>query len=46
MTRELERLLRIRTLAEMRRDLIVIMITQSRLGRLALAVLEGTVARG
>jgi hypothetical protein len=46
MTSALERLVRIRTLAEMRRDLVVIMIIQTRLGRLALAVLEGTVARG
>jgi hypothetical protein len=45
-TRELERLIRVLRLAEMRRDLLVITVVQSRVGRLAYAALEGVVARG
>jgi hypothetical protein len=45
-TRERERLIRLWRLAEMRRDLIAMMVAQSRVGRLTYAVLEGAVARG
>ena len=45
-TREYERLIRLWRLAEMRRDLIAMVVIQSRVGRLAYAVLEGAVARG
>jgi hypothetical protein len=45
-TRELERLIRLLRLAEMRRDLIAIIVVQSRVGRLTYAVLEGAAARG
>lgn len=46
MTREFDRLIRLLRLAEMRRDLIAIIVVQSRVGRLTYAVLEGAVARG
>lgn len=46
MTREYERLIRLWRLAEMRRDLIVMIVIQSRVGRLTYAVLEGAVVRG
>ncbi|MDO8485583.1 MAG: hypothetical protein Q7S35_11655 [Candidatus Limnocylindrales bacterium] len=46
MTREFERLIRLLRLAEMRRDLIAIIVVQSRVGRLTYAALEGAVARG
>lgn len=46
MTREFERLIRLWRLAEMRRDLIAILMIQSRVGRLMHAALEGAVARG
>ncbi len=46
MTREFERLTRLLRLAEMRRDLIAIIVVQSRVGRLTSAALEGIVARG
>jgi hypothetical protein len=46
MSREFERLVRVWRLAEMRRDLIAIVIIQSRVGRLAYTVLEGAAARG
>lgn len=46
MTRELERLIRLLRLAEMRRDLIAIIVVRSRVGRLTYAALEGVVARG
>lgn len=46
MTREYERLIRVWRLAEMRRDLIAIIVVQSRIGRLTYAVVEGAVARG
>jgi hypothetical protein len=46
MTREYERLIRLWRLAEMRRDLIAIIVVQSRLGRLTYALLEGAAARG
>ncbi len=46
MTREFERLIRLLRLAETRRDLIAIIVVQSRVGRLAHTVLEGAVARG
>ncbi|MEA2608405.1 MAG: hypothetical protein QOJ75_648 [Chloroflexota bacterium] len=44
-TREYERLIRIWHVAELRRDLIAIIVIQSRVGRLTYAFLE-TVARG
>lgn len=46
MTREYERLIRIWRLAETRRDLIAIMVVQTRIGRLAWAIFEGTAFRG
>lgn len=46
MTRELERLIRLWRLAEMRRDLIAMIAVQSRVGRLMTPLLEGAVARG
>jgi len=46
MIREYERLIRIRRLAETRRDLIAIVVVQTRIGRLTRAFLEGAVARG
>jgi len=46
MIREYERLIRIWRLAETRRDLIAIMVVQTRIGRLTQALLEGAVARG
>jgi hypothetical protein len=45
-TREYERLIRLWRLAEMRRDLVAILVLQSRLGRLTHALLEGAAARG
>ncbi len=45
MTREYERLIRLWRLAEMRRDLIAMVVIQSRVGRLAYVVLEAA-ARG
>lgn len=46
MTRELERLIRLLRLAEMRRDLLAITVVQSRVGRLTYAALQGAIARG
>jgi hypothetical protein len=46
MSRQFERLIRVWRLAETRRDLIAVLIIQSRIGRVAYAVLEGAVARG
>ena len=46
MTREFERLIRLWRHTEMRRDLIAMIVVQSRVGRLTYAVLEGAVARG
>jgi hypothetical protein len=46
MNREYERLIRIWRLAETRRDLIAIMVVQTRIGRLTRAFVEGAVARG
>ena len=46
MIREYERLIRIWRLAETRRDLIAIMVVQTRIGRLTRAFVEGAVARG
>jgi hypothetical protein len=46
MTREYERLIRLLRLAEMRRDLIAMVVVQSRVGRLTSAALEAAVARG
>jgi len=46
MTREFEQLIRIWRLAETRRDLIAIIVVQTRIGRLTRAFLEGAVARG
>ena len=46
MIREYERLVRIWRLAEARRDLIAILVVQTRIGRLTQAFLEGAVARG
>ena len=46
MTREYERLVRLWHLAEMRRDLITMMVVQSRVGRLTYRAVEGAVARG
>jgi hypothetical protein len=45
-TREYERLIRLWHLAEMRRDLIAIIVLQSRVGRLTYSVLEGAAVRG
>lgn len=45
-TRELERLIRLLHLAQMRRDRLANTVVQSRVGRLTYAVLEGAVARG
>jgi hypothetical protein len=45
-TREFERLMRLWRLAEVRRDLVVMMVVQSRIGRLTYAAIEGAVARG
>ena len=45
-TREQERLIRLWRLAESRRDLIAIVVLQSRIGRLAYSVLEGAASRG
>ncbi len=46
MTRELERLIRLLRLAQMRRDLLAITVVHSRIGRLAYSMLEGAVVRG
>ena len=46
MTREHDRLIRILRLAEWRRDLVAVIVVQSRIGRLAFALIEGAVARG
>ncbi len=46
MTREFERLIRLLRLAETRRDLIAMIVVQSRVGRLMHAALEGAAARG
>jgi hypothetical protein len=46
MNGEYERLIRILHLAEVRRDLIAIKVVQTRVGRVARAVVEGAVARG
>jgi hypothetical protein len=46
MNHEYERLVRIWRLALTRRDLIAIVVVQTRLGRLTRAFLEGAVARG
>lgn len=46
MTREYERLVRLWRLAEMRRDLVTVIVVQSRVGRHAIALLEGAAARG
>jgi hypothetical protein len=46
MSTEFERLFRVWRLAEMRRDLIAMVVIQSRIGRLTFALLEGAVARG
>jgi len=46
MTRERERLIRLWRLAETRRDLIAMIVVQSRVGRLMYAALEGAVAHG
>jgi hypothetical protein len=45
-TREQERLIRIWHLAEARRDLVAIIVIQSRVGRLTRTLVEGAVARG
>ena len=45
-TRELERLIRLLHLAQMRRDRLAITVVQSRVGRLTYAALEGMAARG
>jgi hypothetical protein len=45
-TRELERLIRLLRLAEMRRDLLAIAVVQSRVGRFTYAALEGMAAGG
>ena len=45
MTRRQEQLIRLWQLAEMRRDLIAMVVLQSRIGRLAYVVLEAA-ARG
>ena len=45
-TRELDRLTRLLRLAEMRRDMIAMIVVQSRVGRLESAFLKGAVARG
>jgi hypothetical protein len=45
-TRELERLIRLLRLAQMRRDLLAITVVQSRVGRQTYALLQGAVARG
>jgi hypothetical protein len=45
-TRELEQLIRLLRLAQMRRDLLAITVVHSRVGRLTYAALEGAVARG
>ena len=46
MTRELDRLIRLWHLAEVRRDLVAMIVLQSRVGRLVYTALEGAVARG
>ena len=46
MTRDFERLIRLWRLAEIRRDLIAMMVVQSRVGRLTFAVLEAAASRG
>ena len=46
MSSEFERLFRVWRLAEMRRDLIAMVVIQSRLGRFAMALLEGAAQRG
>ena len=46
MTRELDRLIRLWHLAEARRDLIAMIVVQSRVGRLTRALIDGAVAHG
>ena len=46
MTLDHERLIRLWRLAETRRDLLAMVVVQSRIGRLTHAVLEGAAARG
>ena len=46
MTRELDRLIYLWRLAEMRRDLIAMIVIQSRVGRLTRALIDGAVAHG
>ena len=46
MSSEFERLFRVWRLAEMRRDLIAMVVIQSRVGRLTMALLEGAALRG
>lgn len=46
MTRELDRLIRVWRLAEERRDLVAMIVVQSRVGRITRTLIEGAVARG
>lgn len=46
MTRELDRLIHLWRLAETRRDLIAMIVIQSRVGRLTRALIDGAVAHG
>jgi hypothetical protein len=46
MSSEFERLFRVWRIAEMRRDLIAMIVIQSRVGRLTMALLEGAALRG
>ena len=46
MTRERDRLIRLLHLAEVRRDLIAMIVVQSRVGRITRTLIEGAVAHG
>lgn len=46
MTRELHRLIRVWRLAEARRDVVAMIVVQSRVGRITRTLIEGAVARG
>ena len=46
MTREYERLIRLWRLAEARGDLVTMIVVQSRVGRFAIALIEGAAAHG
>jgi hypothetical protein len=46
MTRELDRLIYLWRLSELRRDLIAMIVVQSRVGRITCTLIEGAVAHG